>query len=213
MTRTWAVGLLLLAAAVGTGCDATAHALWVLWPGAREREVPAEFAGLKGKTVAIVVYCDNRVAYEHPQVQLTLSSAVAGRLRKHVKDVRIVDPGRVVNYQLQNIYWDEMDKTELGKVFAADYVLFIALVEFSTREPGALHLYHGRINAQAALYQTSLAERKARVWQAPAIRIQHPEDSSVGLPGESNRQVRDLIEGKFADVLAKKFYDHKVPLE
>jgi len=195
------------------GCKPTAHFLWVIWPGARERKVKAEFADLPGKTVAVVVYCDKAVRYEYPQVQLTVSSRVAAELGEHVKKVQVIDPRRVVRYQDEKLYWDEMDKTELGKVFGADYVLYVALVRFSTRERGALHLYHGHLEAQAGLYQTSLPERRARVWSAARIRVKYPKEGSIGLPGESDRKVRDEIERAFADRLAKRFYDHKVPIE
>jgi len=203
----------LLAAAVLTGCEPMAYFLYVWWPGAREKKVKAEFAGLPGKSVVIVVYCDRRVQYEYPNVCLSLSSAAASRLAGNVKNLNVIDPRRVVKYQDGNIYWDEMDKTQLGKAFGADFVLFLSLVEYSTREPGSLNLYRGRINAQASLYQTSLPEREARVWRGQAIRVVHPEHDPTGLLRESDRSVRDKTEAIFADKLAKKFYDHKVPIE
>jgi hypothetical protein len=203
----------LLAAAAVTGCEPMAYFLYVWWPGAREKKVKAEFAGLPGKNVVIVVYCDRRVQYEYPNVCLSLSSAAASQLAGNVKDVSVVDPRRVVKYQDGNIYWDEMDKTQLGKAFGADFVLFLSLVEYSTREPGSLNLYRGRIHAQASLYQTSLPEREARVWRGQAIRVVYPEDDPTGLLRESDRFVRDKTEAIFADRLAKKFYDHKVPIE
>jgi hypothetical protein len=86
-------------------------------------------------------------------------------------------------------------------------------VEYGTREPGSLNLYRGRINAQASLYKTSLDERKARLWRGKAIRVVYPEHDPTGLLRENDRSVRDKTEAIFADKLAKRFYDHKVPIE
>jgi len=212
MTRKLLIPFLLAAAGL-TGCESMAYLLYVWWPGAREKKVAAQFAELPGKSVVVVVYCDRGVQYEYPNVCLSLSSAVADELAKNVKGLDVVDPRRVVKYQDGNIYWDEMDKTQLGKAFGADFVLFISLVEYGTREPGSLNLYRGRINAQASLYKTSLDERKARLWRGKAIRVVYPEHDPTGLLRENDRSVRDKTEAIFADKLAKRFYDHKVPIE
>jgi len=47
--------------------------------GGRDREVKAEFDGLSGKTVAVIVYTDLRTQYDYPDLNLTLSSAISGR--------------------------------------------------------------------------------------------------------------------------------------
>lgn len=216
LTSKWTWKLLIplaLAAGVLGGCEQTAYVLYVLWPGAHERKVPAEFSGLRDKNVAVIVYCDKPVDYEYPHVRLSISSAVAGQLGKNVKKIKVVDPRRVVKYQDENIYWDEMDKTALGKAFGADCVLFISLVEYNTREPGSLNLYRGRITAQVGVYDVSLPERKARAWRGRDIRVVHPKHDPTGSLGESDRAIRDKTERIFADLLAKKFYDHKVPIE
>ena len=204
---------MLLAAVTLSGCKETAFFLYALWPGARDREVKAEFAGLAGKSVVIVVYCDRRVQYEYPNVCLTVSSAVGGQLAKNVEGLTLIDPRRVVKYQDGNIYWDEMDKTALGKAFGANFVLFISLVEYSTREPGSLNLYRGRINAQVSLYDGALGERDARVWRDRSIQTVYPKHTATGVLRDSDRGIRGKTEAIFANTLAKRFYDHKVPIE
>jgi len=204
---------LLLASALSGGCKPAAYLLYTLWPGLHEKDVKAEYAELSGKTVAVVVYVDKRTEFEYPEVRQTVSGAVMGRLAEHVKDVNVVEPYRVVKYQDENIYWDEMDKTELGKAFGADCVLFISLLEFTTREPGSQNLYRGRITAQASLYKVALPERKARVWKGQDIKVRYPETDPTGEPRESDRVIREMTERLFAEDLVKKFYDHKVPIE
>jgi len=204
---------LLLSAVTLSGCKQAAFFLYALWPGAREKKVKAEFAGLAGKSAVIVVYADKRVQYEYPNVCLTLSSVIGGQLTKNVKGLTLIDPRRVVKYQDGNIYWDEMDKTALGKAFGADFVLFVSLVEYSTREPGSVNLYRGRINAQVGLYDASLGERDARVWRNRSVRVVYPEHTSTGVLRDSDRGIRGKTEAVFADTLAKRFYDHKVPIE
>ena len=205
--------LLLLPAALLCGCNVMAYTLYVLFPGSREKTIEAEYAGLDGNSVAVVVYADRATRYEHFEVRRSVSAAVLGELVRHVDEVDVIDPARVVKYQRENIYWDEMDKTELGKAFGADYILFISLIEFSTREPGSLNLYRGRITGQVDLYKVSLPERSARVFRAREVRVRYPEHDPTGQPSEGDRDIRERTERLFAEKLVKKFYQHKVPIE
>ena len=211
MTRKVLIPLALIALSLG-GCDMFRGMAYMFSP--RNREVPAECGLLAGSTVAVVVYCDRRVQYEYPTVTLSISSLVAQQLNVNVDEITLINPRRVVEYQDSNIYWDELDKTELGKKFGAEHVLFITLSEYATREPGSLNLYRGRITAQVSVYDASMPERTARVWRAPSdIRVVYPEHDPTGLLKESDRAVRERTEQIFADQLAKKFYDHEVPIE
>jgi len=207
----WMWVWVLAALAPLSGCQMGRFLAYFLAP--RETTVDPEFEGLPGKTVAVIVYADKRVQYEHPNFTLTLSSAVAGELGKNVSKVKVVDPRRVVRYQDDHIYWDEMDKTALGNAFGADYVLFVSVVTFTTREPGSLNLYRGRIHAELSIYDTAKAERGARIWRAEDLKVLYPEHTPTGELRESDSAIRDSTERTFADRLAKKFYKHKVPTE
>ncbi|HUS92839.1 MAG TPA: hypothetical protein VM695_13355 [Phycisphaerae bacterium] len=212
MTRKLLVAL-LAASGLLSGCDAMAYTLYVLFPSAREKEVEAECKELAGQSLAIVVYADRQTEFAYPGVRRSVAAVVMGELTQRLEGLRVIDPALVTRYQDNNIYWDETPKTDLGKAFMADYVLFLSLVEYSTREPGSLNLYRGRITAQAGLYKTLLPERKARVWSAREVRVRFPEHDPTGEPSESDRVIRETTERLFADKLAKKFYDHKVPIE
>ena len=212
MSRRLAIPLLAAAVAL-SGCKTLSFLAYALWPGSRERNVEAEYGGLADSTVAVVVYCDQGVLYEYPHVRLAISSVVTEQLRQNVKGIRPIDPRRIAKYQDEDIYWDEMDKTALGKSFAADRVLFISLVHYSSREPGSLNLYRGRITAQAAVYDAALPERKAKVWNWDNIKVVYPEHDPTGQMRDSDAAIRFRTQQIFAEMLAKKFYDHKVPIE
>jgi hypothetical protein len=140
MTRLRATTMLLaLAATTLVGCKEMAYILYLFSP--HEQDVKAECGDLSGKTVAVAIYCDRRVEFDYPSVRMSLSSRIGENLQKNVKKVRVVDARRVVKYQDGNIYWEEMDKTELAKAFEADYVLYVSILEFSTREPGSVGEY------------------------------------------------------------------------
>jgi len=210
MARKLLIPVLLLAV-VTTGCEGVAYSLYLIAPPEPVKTVKAEFAGMAGHNVAIVIYADEKVQLEYPYARLRVASVIAAELRKHIKNITVIDPRRVIRYQHENIRWDEMDKTELGKRFGADYALYVTLVEYTTRERGMINLFRGSIVAEAAVYQTSLPERQARVWRVSEIRVLYPPEAPMGQPGEDDREIRYETERSFADKLVKKFYKHKAP--
>jgi len=193
------------------GCRSLGYVGYLLAPEAPQKTVPAEFEGLAGRTVAVVIFSDERVQYEYPYARLTLASAIRAELISRLKNTTVVDPGRVCRYQDEHINWEAMDKTALAKDLGADYVLQVALVEYTTREPGSVNLFRGRITAQAGVYQADLPERSARVWWCDNISVVNPKDNPVGLVGDGDRQIRGATERLFADALVKNFYAHKAP--
>jgi hypothetical protein len=212
MTRWLRIGILAALACGAGGCQQGRYLTYLLF-GGDTQDVKAEFNGLSDKTVAVIVFAEKSVQFEYSDVQLSVSARVTGELVKNVKKIKAVDPRRILKYQDENVYWDEKDKTELGKLFGADYVLFIALVEYSTREPGSVNLYRGRITAQVSLYKVGMPERTARVWQDKDVRVVYPEHDVTGQPQENDRVIREKTEADFAEKLGKKFYDHKAPIK
>jgi len=208
-TRTCILCLLLAAACGGCTSDQLRYLAYLFSPGSQTETVKAEFPDLPGHTVAVVIYGGENVLYEYPYAPLRLSRRIEAELTEHVKKVKLVDSAAVLKYQEENIHWDTMDKTELGKLFNADYVLFVSLMEYTTREPNSVSLCRGRITAEASMYQTSLPEPQARVWNTASISTVFPEAAPTGLLPSEARRILDETERRFVDALVKKFYQHK----
>ena len=192
------------------GCDALGYMFYLGAPLEKKVKVPAEFNALGGRSVAIVVYVDQAVQYEYPYARLTLSTALGAELKTHVENVTVVDPRRVITYQVENIYWDTLDKTRLGRDLGADFVLHVVLDEYTMREPGSINLYRGRIRGAAALYETAQEEHNARVWEGDDFAVIHPPHAPVGELGHDDEDIRYATEKQFAGAIARKFYKHEV---
>jgi hypothetical protein len=205
---------LLVAVAASAGCSSEGLKFMAyLLFGDQDQKVKAEFKGLSGKTVAVVVYTDLRTQYEYPDLNLTLSSAICGLLKDNVEKIKLIPATRVVHYQDQNIYWPEMDKTELGKALGADCVIYVPLEEFTTRVPDSSYLYHGRAACEPSVYDVSKPPREARVYKSEdKIRVEYPEHEPSGMVNENDRQIRDKTEKQLAERVAWKFYDHREKL-
>ena len=203
-----AILMTLLGTMSVSGCNYLAFFGYLIAPEIPEKKVPAEFDGLAKHSVVVVIYADAKTQFDFPLVRWELASMISSELSKNVEKVRVVDPRAVLRYQDENLEWDAMDKTALGKLFGADYVLYVAINTFSTIEAGSEYLFRGELNADIALHQVSLSERQSRVWNSSDVHINYPDQA---VAAENDALVRPATEALFADFVAKKFYKHSPP--
>ena len=211
------VALLGLSAACAGGCNILAYPMALFAPPAPMKTVEPEYDGLKGRTVALVVFAGPETELDYQQVQIEMHDVVSAELKKHVKDARVVDVRRVMRYQDENPRWDAEPPEKLCKVFDCDAVLLIALEEFSTRERGSIHLARGRIRAGASVYvpdrRAAGGQKGGCAWRSGTVNVVYPPKSPLGLPAGNDRPLRIRTEWIFAERLVKSFYKHKVPKE
>lgn len=207
--------VLSVAALFVGGCDAINFIAYVFAPSAPTKTVEAEFDGLKDQTVAVVVFADPEIQLDYNMAQLELTDAIGAQLKRCVSNVTVVDARRVLRYQAENPGWDVMPPEKLCDVFKSGYVMLISLLDFSTREPGSIHLARGRITAEVSIYKAgqSSCDGENPVWRTGPITTVFPTESPLGIPTRDEWTLRIRTERIFADKLVRKFYKHEVPKE
>lgn len=208
--RKWTCLALLASLALLSGCNHLAFWGYLITPEPTET-IAAQFDQLDGKTVAVIVYAGESIQYAHPTVSREVSAQVSAELHNQLPNVTTVDPLKIHKYQQQNIHWASLSKTELGRLFDADYVLFVTLLEFSTREQGSLHLFRGRLSAECAIYEVQQPEYAARGWETSGISVLYPTDGPIASLNNDDYRVRLETIGEFAWKLVRNFYEHEVP--
>ena len=110
--------------------------------------VPAEYAGLQGKRVAVICVSD-ATSYGTGNESLMLAREVSGILRQHVKEIDLVRADEVADWIDKN-GWDEIDYREVGRGVKADRVVAIDLEGLRLYESSAL--YKGRADVSVTVY-------------------------------------------------------------
>ncbi len=192
------------------GCNYLAYPLYVLSPAMPDKTEEAEYKDLPNKTVAVIIYVDPGILYDYPELREQISSVVGYQLTKHVDKVKAVTAERITHFQDENADWEGMDKTTVGRKLGADYVLDVSVITFSTLEPGSTYLHRGYLTAQVALHKCSLPEKDACVWNGGEIQIKYPQKDTMGDLNGDDREIRNKTVLAFAELLAKKFYNHKI---
>ena len=213
--RKYLLVIFLSSAPLVAGCETAHWIMYVFAPPVPMKTVEAKFGDLPDKTVAVVIFAGPEIQLDYNMAQLELTDEISAELRRNVRNIKVVDARKVIRYQAENPRWDATPPEKLCKVFGADYVMLISLMEFSTREQGSIHLARGRITAEVNLYKTAISSTSDEnpVWRAGPFYIVHPKDSSLGVPIERDAVIRIPTERLFAEELVKNFYKYKVPKE
>jgi len=175
------------------------------------KKVAAEFGRLAGHRVAIVVWADQGTLFEYPYIRFELAEYVAYHLKQKIRPVGLVSNREIAAYQQSHYDWDSVAPARIGQQFDADLVLYVEVLEYTTRGGGAEYLLSGRGRVALAVHDVRAEPDRQRVYHGEA-QVRYPESGSLGsseaITAVVHRRTLDLL----AQAVAKKFYDHEEPL-
>jgi hypothetical protein len=184
------------------GCEAA----YFLLPPEKET-IPAEFEGLPGHSLAVVLDVPDQVYYDHPNVRRSLGTAVSMAIGQHVDRVTIITPSRVVRYQDDHPNWKINGFKTLGKSLGVEYVLLIAIHKYSGIAEGMTTAVQGTIIADAELHAAFCNVNDTLVWRTKeSIDVVFPPRNKLYETSKKNA-VLFQTERVFAEKIASKFYD------
>ncbi len=194
-----AMALVLAAASVSVapGCNLLATAMYVI----EGHNTHAEFAGLRGKTVAIVCRPVTALHFRDASVSRDLAKAVGTLLEKNVRKIKLVDQRDVFEWADEN-NWEEY--VEIGKALEADIVVGLDLEEFSLYQGQTL--YQGKANLKILVYD--VAHGKDPVFERHLPQTIFPPNSAIPAGDKPEPEFRRQFVSHLAQMISRYFYDH-----
>jgi hypothetical protein len=190
---TWAsVALVLL-----PGCGPIATIAWLIHGPEME---PAQFAGLKGKRVAVVCLDSNSLSGPGGEAD-TVAKAVAMTLGKHVPEIKIVRQNEVAEW-LDTHGDDVTDYRDVGRGVKADMVVGIDLLAFNLHEGQTL--LKGRAKVGVKVYDMTKAGEL--VYESAPKEISWPENGARHVT-ENEANFRSYFIDTLAERIARDFYE------
>ena len=114
---------------------------------------PAEYAGLEGHTVAVLVDVDMTLLYEHPALVQQITGGVTLRIGRDVPDVLIIPPAQIVDWQWRTPQWNAMSYGEWPEVLGVDRVVYVDIYEYRLNPPGNRWLWEGVCAASVSIVE------------------------------------------------------------
>jgi len=182
---------LALALPLLSGCSTLITAAYLLQPA----DVPAEFAGLKGKHVAVVCKPIVELEFSDAGSSRELASLVGGQLQQAVRKVKVIGQHEVARWIDENAW---VDYPTLGKALDANYVVGIDLEGFRLHEGATL--YRGRATVHVRVFDVD----KKRIDD-----YTFPGDSAIPTTDRSEAQFRALFLQQLALKISRFFHAYE----
>jgi len=171
-----------------SGCSTLLTVAYLVQPA----DVPAEFAGLKGKHVAVVCRPIVELEFSDAGSSRELASLVDGQLKQNVRKINVIGQQEVARWLDENSW---VDYPTLGKALDADYVVGIDLEEFRLHEGSTL--YRGRATAALRVFDVKTGEI---AFEKRIDDFSFPADSAIPATDRTEAQFRGL----FLQMLSRK---------
>lgn len=179
-----AVALVILSTM--TGCSMLFTAAYLL----QQADVPAEFAELKGKKVAVVCRPIIELEFSDAGSSRELATLVGNQIQKNVRKSKVIGQHEVARWNDENAW---VDYQTVGAALGADHVVGIDLEEFRLHEGSTL--FRGRASVAVRVYD--VAEKKL-VFQRRIDDFAFPANTAIPTTDSSEREFRSL----FLDMLS-----------
>lgn len=183
--------------------------------GVQRKRIPPEFDKLAGTRVVIQVWTDPSTLFDYPYARLELATYLGDKLHSEMGQrnmaVEVIDSREVEDF-LQRNPDARINPAALGKKFEANYVIYVEVAGFQIRDPGEPQFLRGRINASVSVHDVAADARDARRYELTPVEAVYPEDQPVLINATNSPLVREATYRKFAEMVARKFYEYTIDL-
>ncbi|MFM8735112.1 MAG: hypothetical protein ACKOC8_07965 [Pirellulales bacterium] len=189
--------LALSVMAFAGGCSTLLTAAYILQPA----DMPAEFAGLKGKHVAVVCRPIVELEFTDAGSARELAGLVGGQLESKVRRARLISQQEVARWIDENSW---VDYPTLGKSLDADVVVGIDLEEFRMHEGSTL--YRGRATALVRVFDV---DEKKVLFEKRIDDFAFPANSAIPAADRSEAEFRGMFLQMLSQKIARCFHAYE----
>jgi hypothetical protein len=176
--------------------------------GERRETVEAQYNDLKNKRIGVMVSASDETLFQYPRARGALTKALSGQIADNVEGVSIMNPDKIINYQVTNQYWHSLPYSDVIEALDVERLIVVDLVNYQTHAPGNPHIYQGLIAANVGVLEAE-AENPDNFALRKQIRARYPTDSKVGVVNADEQTVELGIIKRFTAKAAGLFYEHK----
>ncbi len=181
-----------------TGCKSAIETVAMVVTG---NDTSAEFAGLKGKKVAVVCRPIASQEFSSSGAARALAEEICERLKAHYKnDIHLVEQRKVDKLVDENGMEDYL---AIGKALKAEKVVAVDIESFSVLDGQTL--FRGRSTVSVQVYD--VAEKNVE-WRKRLPQIQYPRNSSTPASDVTEPDFRNKFVSVLAEQISRLFYGH-----
>ena len=174
------------------------------------RKVAPEFAKLANHKVAVLVWAEPETLYDYPYVRLETASHIGDKIRAEVEGVQLVNARKIEDF-LQRDPDAAVDPELIGEHFQADMVVYVELLEFQIRDPESPDLLQAKVRATVQVHDLTADADEGGIQELDPVSVTYP-DQAILYSMTAPVIIRNETYIVFAELVARKFYEHKEKL-
>jgi len=181
-------------------------------------KIKAEYEGLKGQSVGVMVWADRGIRIDYPSVQLDAATGVQNKLeaaqKEKVADLEgttfPVKPASIVRYQMDNPQIETMKLTDVAPHLGVKRLIYVEITDFATRPHPGVELYRGSITGSIRAVEIAPDKTAKVVYEENDVHAIFPKKSPEDgvLMGDDYRMYVGVIDA-FSNEVTKRFVEHE----
>jgi len=183
--------------------------------GEQKKKVSPEFDKLAGSRVAVLIWTDPATLFDYPHARFELASYLGDKLdaemRQRKLDIDLIDPRDVEDY-IQKEIDAQINPQAVGRHFQADFVVYIEVLAFQIRDAAEPQFLRGRIETSVSVHDVLAGSDRSSRYELTAVKCEFPEGGPILLSATNSPLVREQLYHKFAELVARKFYEYTVQM-
>ncbi len=187
----------------------------LVFVGEHKKKILPEFDKLAGKRVAVLVWTEPATLFEYRYARFELATYVADKLHAEMNHRKlatlVIDPRDVEDF-IEKKTAAQIDPYAVGGQFDVDYVIYIEVLEFQIRDPQEPQFLRGRIHASVSVHDMRADPDRRRRFELAPVECVYPDGQPVLMSRINSPLIREATYRKFAEMVARKFYEYTVEL-
>jgi hypothetical protein len=141
--------------------------------------IKAEYKGLQGQSVGVLVWIDRGLEIDYPSLNLDLANSIQKKLADGTDNSDLkgaifpVQPASIARYMLDHPTFSTQEVTDFAPKFGVSRLVYVEVDDFGTRAPSSVELYRGHM--EVTIHVVEVDGSKARVaYDRPEVRCSFP---------------------------------------
>jgi hypothetical protein len=177
--------------------------------------VPAEYDGLAGKTVAVLVDVNMTMMYEHPRLQAEIALTTATALQRQSNDklpgIKVVSPEQTLSWQSRNPGWNLLSYGDIAEALGVERVVILDVYEYRLNPAGNRYEWAGACAANVRIVENDADTFDPDLPQEFSVIARFPEFEVVPWESATASRIHDGLLLRFVQKTAWLFYQHEEP--
>ena len=191
------------------GCNIIAAGAVAL-KGDKEVEVEAEYRGLAGQRIGVLVAADDATYFRFPRAASQVNQAVVIGLAKALPEATLLTPDAAEDYVKRNPYWVTRRPATLMRELGVTRLITVDINQYATHETGNRSVFRGVISANVSVCEADGIDPDNRTFEREVV-AQFPDASTqFGVINGDEAQIEAAVLSIFSSKVAKLFHDHVV---